>query len=40
MTHAERPWNQARGNLMLDEPSEEIMKKECIREYYKARVQD
>ena len=39
MTHAEDPWKQARESLMLDEPSDEIIKKEWIREYYKARVE-
>lgn len=40
MTHIEKPWNLARGDLPLDAPSQEIIKKEWIEEYYGARVQE
>lgn len=40
MTHAEAPWNWARGNLPSDAPSNEIIKKEWMKEYYGARVEE
>ena len=39
MTHIETPWQQARENLLLDEPSHALIKKDWIKEYYAARVQ-
>lgn len=39
MTHIEAPWQQARGNLLADEPSHAIIEKAWIEEYYAARVQ-
>jgi uncharacterized phage-associated protein len=38
MTHIEEPWIQARGNISLDEPSNAIISKESMREYFKHRV--
>lgn len=40
MTHAEDPWNRARGNLSPDEPSNEVIKKEWMKEFYGARVKE
>jgi uncharacterized phage-associated protein len=40
MTHAEDPWNWARGDLAPDEPSNEVIKKEWMKEYYGARVEE
>ncbi|MGB3692450.1 MAG: type II toxin-antitoxin system antitoxin SocA domain-containing protein [Spirulinaceae cyanobacterium] len=40
MTHIEDPWNRARGDLPPDTPSSAIIKKEWIREYYKARAEE
>ncbi|MBW4690395.1 MAG: DUF4065 domain-containing protein [Lyngbya sp. HA4199-MV5] len=40
MTHAEDPWGWARGNLPPDAPSNEIIKKEWMKEYYGARVEE
>ncbi len=40
MTHVEDPWNRARGNLPPDVPSNAIIKKEWMREYYKARAEE
>ena len=34
MTHIEAPWNQARPNLLPDAPSNEIIHKEWLKEYY------
>jgi uncharacterized phage-associated protein len=39
MTHAEDPWNWARGNLAPDAPSNEVIKKEWMKEFYGARVE-
>jgi uncharacterized phage-associated protein len=39
MTHAEAPWNLARGNLPPDAPSSAIIKKEWMQEYYATRVE-
>lgn len=36
MTHQERPWREARGNLPSDEPSTAIINKNTMREFYKA----
>ncbi|PSB68506.1 hypothetical protein C7B61_00490 [filamentous cyanobacterium CCP1] len=40
MTHAEAPWNWARGDLPLDAPSDAVIKKEWMKEYYGARAQE
>lgn len=40
MTHAEDPWNQARENLQPDEPSNAIIEKEWMKEYYASRVEE
>jgi uncharacterized phage-associated protein len=40
MTHAEDPWDRARGDLPPDAPSNEIIKKEWMKEYYGARVEE
>lgn len=40
MTHIEKPWNLARGNLAMDAPSNGIIKKEWMEEYYGARVEE
>lgn len=40
MTHVEDPWNWARGDLPPDEPSNEVIKKEWMKEYYGARVEE
>lgn len=40
MTHIEEPWNRARENLAPDTPSNEIIKKEWMQEYYGARVKE
>lgn len=38
MTHLEDPWLRARGDLPMDEPSDKVIQKEWIQEYYGARV--
>ena len=40
MTHAEDPWHWARGDLLPDEPSNEVIKKEWMKEYYGARAEE
>ena len=40
MTHSEKPWLEARGNLPIDAPSNEIISKESMREYFKTRVEE
>lgn len=40
MTHAEDPWNLARGGLPADAPSNEIIEKKWMKEYYGARVEE
>ncbi|MBP0030303.1 Panacea domain-containing protein [Roseofilum sp. Guam] len=40
MTHFEDPWNWAREGLPPDEPSNEIIQKEWMWEYYGDRVQE
>lgn len=40
MTHCEIPWLKARGDLPIDAPSNEIISKESIREYFKPRVEE
>jgi uncharacterized phage-associated protein len=39
MTHAEIPWNRARGELPADVPSNAIIQKEWMKEYHKSRVE-
>jgi uncharacterized phage-associated protein len=39
MTHVEAPWNWARGDIPQDMPSDAIIKKEWMKEYYGARVE-
>ncbi|WP_254566210.1 Panacea domain-containing protein [Oscillatoria sp. HE19RPO] len=40
MTHQEDPWKIARGNLPLDAPSTDIIKKEWMKEYYAAHAEE
>jgi uncharacterized phage-associated protein len=40
MTHAETPWNLARGNLPPDEPSNEVIQKQWMKEYYGSRAEE
>ncbi|EDX86743.1 hypothetical protein S7335_4449 [Synechococcus sp. PCC 7335] len=40
MTHAEAPWDWARGDLPSDASSNEVIKKEWMKEYYGARVEE
>ncbi|MEH1806384.1 Panacea domain-containing protein [Nostoc sp.] len=40
MTHAETPWNLGRGNLPLDEASNEVIQKQWMKEYYGSRVDE
>jgi uncharacterized phage-associated protein len=40
MTHVEAPWNQARGDLPPDAPSNAVIKKEWMKEYYGARGEE
>ncbi|MCF2147169.1 DUF4065 domain-containing protein [Desmonostoc muscorum LEGE 12446] len=40
MTHVEAPWNLARGNLPPDAPSNEVIKKEWMKEYYGSCVEE
>ena len=40
MTHAEAPWDLARGDLPPDAPSNEAIKKEWMKEYYRASVKE
>lgn len=40
MTHAEDPWNRARENLPSDAPSNAIIQKEWMKEYYSKRVEE
>lgn len=39
MTHQEDPWVKARGGLPIDAPSNEVISKESMREYYKVRAE-
>lgn len=39
MTHAELPWNRARGDLPPDAPSIAVIEKECMKEYYGSRAE-
>jgi uncharacterized phage-associated protein len=40
MTHIEDPWKKARVNLLPDVPSNEVIQKEWMKEYYGARVEE
>jgi uncharacterized phage-associated protein len=40
MTHIEVPWNQARGDLPPDVPSNAVIEKEWMKEYYGARGEE
>jgi uncharacterized phage-associated protein len=40
MTHSEDPWLRARDTLPLDSPSNTVIQKEWMKEYYGARVQE
>lgn len=40
MTHAEGPWNLARGDMLPDEPCTNVIKQEWMKEYYKSRVEE
>ncbi len=40
MTHHEDPWIKARGGMPDDAPSNAIISKESMREYYKARAEE
>jgi len=40
MTHIEAPWNQARVNLSPDEPSNQVICKEWLKEYYGAKAEE
>ncbi|QXE21584.1 putative prophage protein (Ps3) [Richelia sinica FACHB-800] len=39
MTHREDPWIQARGNIPQDAPSNAIISKEAMKEYYQERAE-
>ncbi|MCY7283652.1 MAG: DUF4065 domain-containing protein [Cyanobacteria bacterium CAN_BIN43] len=40
MTHAEAPWNRARGGLRPDQLSSAVIEKEWMKEYYESRAQE
>lgn len=40
MTHVEAPWNQARGNLPPDAPSNSVIRQEWIKEYFAPRAEE
>jgi uncharacterized phage-associated protein len=40
MTHVEAPWNRARENLPPDAPSNAVIEKEWMKEYYGARGEE
>jgi uncharacterized phage-associated protein len=40
MTHWEAPWQKARVGLMPDQPSNNIIQKMWMQEYYKARAEE
>jgi uncharacterized phage-associated protein len=35
MTHREQPWIEARGGIPMDEPSNAIIAKDTMRNYYR-----
>ncbi|TAF05170.1 MAG: DUF4065 domain-containing protein [Nostocales cyanobacterium] len=39
MTHREYPWIEARGNIPQDAPSNAIISKEAMKEYYQKRAE-
>ncbi|MBD2628083.1 Panacea domain-containing protein [Trichormus variabilis] len=39
MTHREDPWIEARGNIPQDAPSNAIISKEAMKEYYQKRAE-
>ena len=39
MTHLEDPWIEARGNIPQDAPSNAIISKEAMKEYYQKRAE-
>jgi hypothetical protein len=40
MTNQEDPWKIARGNLPIDAPSRDIIKKEWMKDYYAAHAEE
>ncbi len=40
MTNQEDPWKLARGNLPIDSPSRDIIKKEWMKDYYAAHAEE
>ncbi|MBP0016760.1 MAG: SocA family protein [Cyanobacteria bacterium SBLK] len=40
MTHIEKPWKQARGNIPPNQSSRSIIKKDWIEEYYAGRIEE
>lgn len=38
MTHKERPWREARGNLPPDKESRNVIPAKAMRDYYRARL--
>ena len=40
MTHAEDPWNLARGDMLPEKLSDTVIKQEWMKEYYKSRVEE
>lgn len=40
MTYIEAPWNQARGNLPPDAPSNSVIRQEWIKEYFAKRAEE
>ncbi|HEY9876405.1 MAG TPA: type II toxin-antitoxin system antitoxin SocA domain-containing protein [Candidatus Obscuribacterales bacterium] len=40
MTHIEAPWNRARGDLQTDAPSNAVINKEWMKEYYASRAEE
>jgi uncharacterized phage-associated protein len=39
ITHAEQPWREARGNIPHEARCDAIIRKDTMRDYYKARLQ-
>lgn len=40
MTHLEEPWINARGDISIDTPSNQVISKESMKIYYQSRVQE